>query len=457
MGEEVGKVVYIGHGGFGTRSEMVLVPPNTTITFLADAGSRLRLPSVSIPGAEKPKGGIGQEGVHWRFDYEKVANLLDNYLEAEKPRKPGDVVPNMVLQPVAPESLQVAQELAKQGKWGGELRWTDGRSTLCDGNPASGKCPTPMLHVAERNHTRFLQLDQQKQTAFKEWVNAGPTATLPDGMADFAAPELTDVPNLYYKYVVEGIPADRWNHDCGGILGEAKPGDDIIWVSCAGFAVDQAALERIGLPEGLPTEITKGTDINYAWAPAQTDVDRIATLNAVKIKDTPKGGTIRVRVFTPDGWEAADLVVIGNDHDPDIENYLRGHPQDVSDGTITVVKKGGAFKGEVTVEGVAGHQQEQVKDALAGLKCDVAFVSGMSSSDEASAFAFLPPVQSINRSQAESKLRGQPAGSWLVRPSSEKPKLAVSYVKPDGTIEHAQFDNAYDAASQRDHRLHVDA
>ena len=54
----MGRAVVVGHGGFNQESEMILVPPNTSITFLADAGSELGLPFV----ATGPEGSGFAEG-----------------------------------------------------------------------------------------------------------------------------------------------------------------------------------------------------------------------------------------------------------------------------------------------------------------------------------------------------------------------------------------------------------
>jgi hypothetical protein len=363
----MGRVVFIGHGGFNTKSEMILVPKNTTITFLADAGSPLALPHVStLPAGETPADGVWKEGVNCTFDYEKVANLLDNYLQAETQAKPRDQVYNMFVEPVGEASLRVAKELAKQGKWGGELRTTP--SSLCTGN--AQKCPTPMLLVAERNHTRFNELDQDKRDKFTEWVDGGAKGNPPEGLENFAAPGLTDQPDKYYFDVIWGVSEDEWEHDCDGLLGkDVAGGNDIIWLSCSGFAVNQEALNAIGLPEGLPPEMTRATyGPGLDWVPSKDDFERIAKLNAQRIKDTPTNKAIRVRVGDP-------LVAVGDDHEGNVENYLK-RKQDVSEGTITVNKKAGAFRGELTVEGIPEDHWTTVENALASLNSDVNFASG---------------------------------------------------------------------------------
>ena len=106
---------------------------------------------------------------------------------------------------------------------------------------------------------------------------------------------------VYYKYVTEGIEIDKWQHDCKGLLGkDVGGGNDIIWLACSGFEVDQESLTAIGLAEGLPQEMRQDTHGPGAdWVPAKDDFDRIAQLNAQKVKDTPNGGKVRVRVGAP--------------------------------------------------------------------------------------------------------------------------------------------------------------
>jgi hypothetical protein len=349
--------IVVGHGGFDTTSEMLLVPPDTTITFLADAGSNLALPSVSIlPPGQAPGDGVWVEGVHSRFDYAKVANLLDKYLEAEKPRKAYDVVPNMSIEPLGAESVRVARELDEAGKWGGEVVWTTGVARLCDGNDRT--CPSPMLNVADRNHPRLSSMDSEKVEEFKKWVEDGATGALPEGFSDFAAPELTNAPDLYYRYVVDGVPDDAWSHDCTGIFGKAVlGGNDIVWLSCSGFVANQDDLDALGLSEGLPSTVTAATHGPGAdWNPADKDLDRIATLNAKKVKDTPDGESTGIRV-------GGVLVLIGSDHEANEENYVK-RQGNFTEGELTV-KKGGAFsKGSVTITGIGSGAQSVVKDAI---------------------------------------------------------------------------------------------
>ena len=85
------RAVVVGHGGFSTSDALVLIPPNTTITFLADAGSPLAIPRVQTG----PKGDGWVEGQNCHFDYERVASVLDSFLVAEKPLVAKKVVPNM--------------------------------------------------------------------------------------------------------------------------------------------------------------------------------------------------------------------------------------------------------------------------------------------------------------------------------------------------------------------------
>jgi hypothetical protein len=348
--------IIIGHGGFNTRSEMILVPPKTTITFLADAGSPLRLPAVAILPADQMPDGGWIEGVHCRFDYEKVANLLERYLEAEKPRKEYDVVYNMELHPLGADSLRVAQEIEARGGWGGNVVSTDSWARLCDGDERT--CPTPMLNVADRNHGRLSALPAEKIEELRRWVEDGATGELPDGLADYAAPDLTDAEDLYYRYLLDGVPDEAWEHSCTGIFGKDQlAGQDLVWLSCSGFVVDPDQLTSIGLAGGLPTEVTKDTaGPGLNWLPTDEDLDRIAALNGQKVKDTPNGETVVIRV-------GGDLVLIGHDHGPNEENYIKA-ARDFGQGKLTV-KKGGAFsKGTIHVDGLRSGQHDLVREAI---------------------------------------------------------------------------------------------
>jgi hypothetical protein len=354
------RLVVVGHGGFDTLSEFILVPPATTITFMADAGSELALPVVAIgtPPADAPV----VEGQHYRFDYEKVAGVLDHFAQTEPPRREREGMPNISIEQLGAESQRIAKELEAQGKWGGELITKTGKGLLhlCEGDDS--KCPSPMLVKAETNHQFLIAMDQAKQDEFQEWVKAGATGDMPAGFPNFEAPGLSGTPDLYYKYVVEGVPEGRWHHDCTGIFGKTVgEGKDIIWLSCSGFVADKEDLKAIGLKKGLPkemTQATRGPDIQ--WTPDAAALKRIADLNGQKVKDTPDGASIRIRA-------GGVLVLVGDDHENNVENYMKsqGDLGDLAEGKLTV-KKGGAFsKGTITVDNIPTAKQASVTDAIA--------------------------------------------------------------------------------------------
>ncbi len=159
------RLVVLGHGGFDTLSEFILVPPATTITFMADGGSNLDLPPVAIgtPPADAPM----VEGQHWRFDYAAVAGVLDHFAQTEPPRREREGMPNMSIEQMGAESLRIAKELEAAGKWGGEIITKTGKGSLhlCEGDDS--KCPSPMLVKAETNHQFLIAMDQTKQDEFK--------------------------------------------------------------------------------------------------------------------------------------------------------------------------------------------------------------------------------------------------------------------------------------------------
>jgi hypothetical protein len=105
-------------------------------------------------------------------------------------------------------------------------------------------------------------------------------------------------------------------------------------------------------------------------APAPRPPERVRPgredLSLQKIQDVPDGGSIRIRA-------GGALVLVGNDHEGDAEDYIRDQP-DLSEGKSTV-KKGGAFnKGSFQVEKTSTSNQQAVKEALNGMsKNEVTF------------------------------------------------------------------------------------
>ncbi len=353
--------IVLGHGDFGKQSEMILVPPDTTITFFSDpVSSQLLLPAKStLPSGQKPEGGW-TEGVNCSFDYEKVVGILDKFVEAETPRKAGDVLLNMRLSKAGAETVRVAQELADAGKWGGEILLTPPSADqwyLCTGN--SRTCPTPMLNVAKSRYEKLQGMGAEAMEKFSNWADTGGRGSPPEGLADFAIPELTDAPELYLYYVVDGVPDDHWHHDCNGILGKTVgEGYDLIWLACTGFKVDVKDLVTLGLRD-VPAEMkaaTVGPDPRE-WVPSTADITRFNKLNDQKIKDTPGDGTIRIRA-------GGALVLVGNDHEANAENYI-GKQTDLSDGKLTVKKAGAFSKSSLQVDGISQDKQEAVRQTLA--------------------------------------------------------------------------------------------
>ena len=349
------RLVILGHGGFNTQSEMTLVPPNTTLRFFADAGSNLMLP-FKVTGPALPDPPHWEEGTNWVFDYERVADVLSQFQETEKPLAAGAVVYNMLLQAPHPDSQRVANELHALGKWGGDLLMKPdaGQWTLCSGDAST--CPTPKLHVAKSRHDELAAKGSLALTEFKRWFDDGATGELPEEIADFA-PRLEDVPPEMLEYVGTGVPEDRWKHTCGGIL-DVGAGDDIFWVACSGFAVNQDDLDAIGLSEGLPSEMSATTaGPGRDWTPNDKMLDQITALNTQKVKDTPDGGSISIMVGGP-------LVLIGEGHAADPVNFVR-RQGDFASGTLSVTKGGAFSKGKLEIEGIPGGQQELVVKSIA--------------------------------------------------------------------------------------------
>jgi hypothetical protein len=347
-------MVVLGHGGFNTGSFETLVPPDTTLRFFADAGSNLMLP-FKVTGPALPDPPHWVEGQNWVFDYERVADVLANFNETEKPLSAGAVVYNMLLQRPHPDSQKVANDLDAQGKWGGELMMkTDtGEWNLCHGDPST--CPTPKLHVAESRHKELTDKGDAAVDAFKKWLADGAAGDLPAELPEFAK-RLEDVPKDYYEYVAEGVPDARWTHKCGGIL-DAGAGYDIFWVACSGFAVDQDALDAIGLPEGLPSQVTATTaGPGRDWTPNDAMLDRISALNAEKVKDAADGASLPIKA-------GGVLVLIGEGHEADPANYVR-RQGDFSEGTIKVAKGGAFSKGGIKVSGISGGSRDLVKMSI---------------------------------------------------------------------------------------------
>jgi hypothetical protein len=348
------KLIILGHGGFGTQSEMTLVPPNTTLKFFADAGSNLMLP-FKVTGPARPDPPHWKEGTNWVFDYERVADVLSEFQEREKPLAAGAVVYNMQLQAPHPESQRIANELHALGKWGGDLLMKPdaGEWTLCRGDATT--CPTPKLHVAQSRHDELAAKGSLALTEFQRWFDGGASGELPEEIVDFGE-RLQDVPSDMLQYVGPGVPDDRWKHSCGGIL-DVGAGYDISWVACSGFAVNQNDLDAIALPEGLPGEVSATTaGPGRDWTPDDKVLDQITALNTQKVKDTPDGGSVSIMVGGP-------LVLVGEGHAADPANFVR-RQADFASGKVALTKGGAFSKGKLDVEGIPAGQQALVVKSI---------------------------------------------------------------------------------------------
>jgi hypothetical protein len=359
----MGRAVVVGHGGFNKDSTEVLVPPNTTIQFLADAGSNLELACIT----NGPKGSGWVEGKNCYFDYEKITNVLNEFLQAEDPVEEGKVVYNFFTEPLGAESQEVAQKLQDAGKWGAE-KFTKEPAKLCTGTAAS--CPTPKLNVAQRLHDQIeAKTGADGLQAVKGVIAAGGMEPLPEILANAGfSGRLADVPAEMRDYVVDGVPADRWNHRCDGLLTKFA-GSDIVWVSCAGFAVNQQTLDELELSTGLPSEIrsnTRGPDSAAGDAEGlvpltDADKDAMRGLRVQKYKDTPMGGEITVRA-------SQELVVLGSDYAGNIENTVK-RQVDLAEGKAKKVSFAGKLK-TLEVTGIPTGLQERVKGVFTAVMTD---------------------------------------------------------------------------------------
>jgi hypothetical protein len=357
----MGRAIVVGHGGFNEKSELYLVPPNTTITFLADAGSVLNLPAV-VTG---PQGSGWKEGVNWDFDYEQVTEVLDEFLEAEKPLVAGKVVPNMFTEALGARSAEVAQRLQDAGKWGAE-KFKNTPASLCTGT--ADKCPTPALNAAQLCHDAIAKKGEEAVVAFKSYVEAGATGSRPEVLKEFSE-RLDGIPRDYYQFVVDGVPEARWKHDCAGLLTEFA-GCDIVWVSCSGFAVDQDTLDRLELPQGLPPEMTARThgprtgQADGVLLPLpDAELNGMRTLRKAKFDETPLGKSISIRA-------SEALVVLGSDYAGNIESHIK-RQDDLQEGTVT--KKANPFGKlkSLEIQGISPARQQRVRGVMGALAPDI--------------------------------------------------------------------------------------
>jgi hypothetical protein len=331
------RLVVLGHGSFHRRSFETLVPPNTTLRFFSDAGSKLNLPA-------------NQVGDDLVFDYAKVANVLSHYKETESPLQAGGVVYNMMLEKVDAASQKIAEDLDKAGKWGGEmlLNPTDLDWKLCEGDEKT--CPTPKLYVAKSRHDELVAMGDAAVRAFKDMLAAG-SSELPEELAGFQS-RLADVPQHYRQYVADGVPDSAWEHRCDGILKKGT-GKDIFWVACSGFMAPKTAKDALAMPSQMTAD-TDGPGLD--WKPDAEVLKRIRDLNQQKVKDTPDGQSIAIVA-------GGDVVLIGEGHEADPANFAKAQG-DFSQGTLTVTKGGAFSKGGIKIQGIPTPKQGVVKKRI---------------------------------------------------------------------------------------------
>lgn len=278
--------VFLGHGGFSRRNSPypleVLVPPDTTLRFFSDAGQPLYLP-------------INQDG---DTDYTRIVKVWDHFHEDEQPLPARWVTYNYAL---SPEDTEEERQLALSLDWGADVVTLPAGSDdlfLCQGTAET--CPTPALNVQQRQADR--------------------------GEGD-------------------AVPADRWNHDCDGILGQ-HAGNDLIWVACTSFNFYTPEL-----PPLMTADYTgPGFADNSGWMPDDDDWAAINELNARNIKDTDDGGSVAI---VAGGY----LVLIGEGHGNRAADYV-ARQGDVEEGMLTVEKGGTFSRGEIEVSGISGKQAE---------------------------------------------------------------------------------------------------
>lgn len=320
----MGKVVFLGHGGFdptsGSDVAVILVPPNTSLKFFSDAGQALLLPS--------PDGGS---------DYNKVVKVWDHFKEAEKPVGPKGVTYNFRL---SPETNKEERDLALSLDWDAEVvslpKGSD-KFYLCTGT--AGSCPTPKLNVAADRHAELVAKGDAAVKAFQTWVDG--VGSFPAEIADFES-RLADVEPDHFQYVAAGVPDERWNHHCDGILGEYAA-DELFWVACTSFV---RATPGLGDLPTLVTSDSPGPAANALnWQPTEDEMKDVRKVNGERVKAADNGGTLPIVA-------GGTVVLIGGQREGGPAEWIRNQP-DTEEGQLTV-KKGGAFsKGGIEVTGIS--------------------------------------------------------------------------------------------------------
>lgn len=123
--------VFLGHGGFDQKGTPgypteVLIPPDTSLKFYADAGQTLLLPS---PSATNPNSG-----------YERVAPVFDQVKDRGSPLTATMTTYNYCLYP---DDSEKYRQSARRADWRGAtpVFLPAGERYLCQGTPQT--CPTP--------------------------------------------------------------------------------------------------------------------------------------------------------------------------------------------------------------------------------------------------------------------------------------------------------------------------
>ncbi len=286
-------IVFLGHGGFdpagGKYPPEVLVPPGTTLRFFSDAGQPLVLPAYKADTGEVIS------------DYNKVVNVWDHFKEDESPIPARWVTYNYRL---SPEDTDEERDLANKLEWGAQIVTLPEGSDkfyLCTGTPET--CPTPALNVQQRAYDN-------------------------DG---------TGSP----------VPAERWEHDCTGILG-THAGNDLIWCACTSIRLDDDTRRE------LPLTMTSGSagpgyDVSD-WYPTDADWAAIVALNQQNVKDTDDGDVVPISA-------GGVLVLIGRGHMTKAVEYVT-RQADLEEGQITVTKGGTFSKGSLEITGISAKQSE---------------------------------------------------------------------------------------------------
>jgi hypothetical protein len=370
------RVVVLGHGAFNTTSFEVLVPPETTITFLGDAGSTVSFPTKRV-------------GSKVEADDEKVAAVLEGYLAREKPLVAKKVVPIMYTSPLSPAEVAKAKYLQIMGKWGAEVLVTD-PAELCSVGP---NCPEPVLLKVENAHKALFgddidppDIDQPARDKVVEWVAGGGSGDFPVE-AEKVKSKVIEIPADYRQMMLDGVPPDRWHHTCDGLLKNFAK-HDIVWLACSFFAASEEELKELGLEGGprvedpllgeivypnLPPEMIDtaapsaggglkvgGTELDLEDLMAEEETTLALVIQ--KWNDTPLGGSIPLRVAPgPPG-----LFLLGSDYSGSVENYAKRAPG-LERGTLTL-KASPAFKNKlksVEIRGISSAENRaQVRESL---------------------------------------------------------------------------------------------